>query len=426
MLFRLVQTSFRGFLFAYLSIVSSFAAMERPGLSLQEVIHLATEHSVAMKINESNWLAAQSQWQAQQYQRWPSLDMHLGYQYEKNKNQKDDFPLGTLTLKYDLLDLERYYLSKKETSERDLQKLKKTALDRGILREVTLQYYRLATAIERKQAIKDLRTRIQAQIQSVKQRQRAGKATGSDLYFFQLEITQLDSELAAMETKGQENERALALHLPPTIKTIEPTDSLPHFHLANSNEELLGFLADSPHLQQDRLKQEQAYFSTRAQSMARLPQIKLKAEAGYFEPDFSLEENKPQAEFRVLLSWDLFPGALSRSASKAKQYRWQTEKLHHELAGKELKSTIATLLDEIRVIQKRVDIERSRVDLARKLYRAVSLEYKRGVKSSEAVEAASKAIYEAQIADINYRLRFVEKVKEVEKILGKKVSLTSH
>ena len=395
-------------------------------LTLDEFKSLVQQSSHRLRAMKLRKNAAEIAIDVETQNLWPSLKAKGGYQYEKNSNTDEEFVTRSLELSYDIFDLHARYKVKEAQAEHSLQKLRFAHKQFQIESETEVNFYRLLFLDKKLVVLDEHIKRTDSQLSAVKKRVRSGKAAKSDVLSFELELTELATDRKSLQRERYVAKKRLLIDVHEMVKDFEPKGELPHYHLEETRASITKQISNSFPVRRKASQQQKAHLHLSTAKAKRLPKLGVTLEGGYLDPDFSIEPNRSQVEGRVHLTWNLFPDLLNSSERKKDSTLAKASEVEREHAVHVLHDEIESVVNELKSIQDRVDADFKKIGLAKRLYKEVTKEYRRGVKSNEDVKAASTAIYSSQVSDFEGRLAFVELVKGLESKLGHKIKVSSH
>ena len=150
-----------------------------------------------------------------------------------------------------------------------------------------------------------------------------------------------------------------------------------------------------------------------------LPQLDLEARAGYMPK--RADGAGIGYSGLILAKIDLFSGfdtLWEKRAAQAKKQEFEA-KLSRELLTAQRQ--IEILVEKIRAIEARADLEKQNEVRAKKYYESVLSEYKRGIKSSSDVKNAAEALLNSGLKKEEFKYQFVSERIELEKTIGSPV-----
>lgn len=154
-----------------------------------------------------------------------------------------------------------------------------------------------------------------------------------------------------------------------------------------------------------------------------LPQLDLEARVGYLPG--RTDGTGVGYTGLVLAKIDLFSGfdtLWEKRASQAKKQGFEA-KLSRELLTAQRQ--IEILVQKIRAIEVRADLEKQNEVRAKKYYESVLSEYKRGIKSSSDVKNAAEALLNSGLRREEFKYQFIADRIELEKTIGTAVEVVA-
>lgn len=395
-------------------------------LDLSQLLEEAKISGHQFKLVKQGVQEAQYQFRQESNRMLPQLVLQSGGKHKSNPFSEDSSALALIEITHELWDPDRGPHKELMKSKFEQKKLEGHDLALDLERKISKAYYHLLYLRETLEFQEEFISRTREMARLLERRLGSGKALPSDLFAVQIFLANLRSQKSKVNFEIARVQRLIESFLPEDSGPFQIVGELAHLHLSQSQPKLLGQLEGSPSNKALALRVNQGKLLRQRKDSQMWPKIKASIKGGYFDTDDSLDSGEPQVEGQLILQWDLFPEALPSAGRRAAMMAHKSLVLNHSLQKKELQRRAKDLLGELALVEKRVDQERERTRLARSLFKSVSKEYNRGVKDSSDVAAASQTIYDAQMSDVTHRLSFISGVKDLEYLLGNKVSLSPH
>lgn len=286
--------------------------------------------------------------------------------------------------------------------------------------EVEAKFYRLLEVIEAQRIFEEALKRNESQKESAKRRRSAGLASDADLLEFDLFESDLKGRLAQLksEYEGLQAEFQLLLGVEDGgAAEYRPAGQLRHFHMVESLEDLKKRIpVESQSVIGAKLALEQAEAGKKVANGGFLPQLDLKATYG----SRGINETvvSPETTVMGVARWEFFSGfdtIHARQEAAALAGKAEAGLRHAERSAW---TSVETAYHRLKAVQERVDLEADNKAKAMKFFDVVSAEYRRGVKNSGDIRAASQMVLEVMIRDIRARAEFFEQVGVLKKAVG--------
>jgi outer membrane protein TolC len=261
--------------------------------------------------------------------------------------------------------------------------------------------------------------------QLVKRSRALGTITDTDVMEFEIVSASLASDLVALRQEVEDARSNLKRVLGEEIGgQIQPVGELQHQHVVGKLGDYLAKIPDSAAGVKRAVRElEIAQAELRVVRGRGLPQLGLETRVGLMPRDESLTADRPQASVVLTASMDLYTGmdaTWERRESESKVARGDAE------VRRAINDTIRDVEVAFRnllVIEKRADLERSILDSANRYYDSVAGEYRRGVKNSADLKAASERATLAETRRVTLDYEAIKLRLAVERLIGGPVAV---
>ncbi len=247
-----------------------------------------------------------------------------------------------------------------------------------------------------------------------------GAISETDVMEFQLKDSKLKSELVALKQELEDARSNLKRLLGEEIGgNIQPVGNLQHQHIKGSlMDALANIQTSSQSVKSKAIDLSIAKTESKIANARWLPEINLEARAGYLNLGERTSDNTPQTSIALVAKMDLYTGGDAHWESR--------EKLANSLkVESQLKDEINDSIRKVEVgyrnikaIEMRADLERDNASFAKRYYKSVLAEYKRGAKNSSDLSNASDKLSEAQARKLALEFEFIRERIAVEKNVG--------
>jgi len=253
-------------------------------------------------------------------------------------------------------------------------------------------------------------------LQTVKTRKSSGLMTNSEFLEFDLFDSKLKSELNSIESDfdiamtdlksmtAAENIETLTTDLKTEIIQIKTSDI----------EQVL--ISQKSKLSQSILSLKEAQSLKEVSSGGFFPQINLKATYG----SLGLREttNNPETTFGISLRWEFFSGFETVAAQRVSAALVSQKEAELSQQKIQLKSEVEQLLRRLQNIVKRLEIESGLQTKIENYLKAVTEEYRRGVKNSLDLKSAAESALQSSINIVKLKSEYFEVREKLHDILG--------
>lgn len=247
-----------------------------------------------------------------------------------------------------------------------------------------------------------------------------GSISDTDIMEFQLKEATLKSELVALKQELEDARSNLKRLLGEEIGgNIQPVGNLQHQHIKDTLMDALAKIhASSLSVKNKAIDLSIARTENRIADSRWLPEVNIEARAGYLGLDEQVRPGVPQSSLALIAKMDLYTGGDTHWESR--------EKLAGALkAESQLKEEINDAIRKvemgyrnIKVIETRADLEKDNAGFAKRYYRSILAEYKRGFKNSSDLSSAADKLNATQARKLALEFDFIRERIAVEKNLG--------
>lgn len=252
-----------------------------------------------------------------------------------------------------------------------------------------------------------------------------GSVSDTDIMEFQLKDSTLKSELVALKQELEDARSNLKRLLGEEIgSNIQPVGNLQHQHIKGSLMDALAKIqTQSQDVKAKAIDVSIAKTESKIADARWLPEINLEGRVGYLSLGERTKENTPQTSIALVAKMDLYTGGDAHWESREKSSN--ALKVEYQLKN-EINDAIRKVemgYRNLKVIETRADLEKDNATFAKRYYRSVLGEYKRGFKNSSDLSNASDKLNEAQARKLSLEFDFIRERIAVEKSLGSKLEI---
>lgn len=260
----------------------------------------------------------------------------------------------------------------------------------------------------------------ESHMKMAKQRRSSGITAESDVMEFELKESLIRSDTLLLEQEIEENRSNIKRLLGEEVGSkIEPVGYLQHQHLKGSLMDNLQKIQKESEVVVTASKDlEIATIESKLWRSKWLPKLELDGRAGYLPLDERPPQGGASVRGMVLAKFDLFSG-FDTAWEKSQQ---ESNRLKSEALLKDAILSAVTQTEiafrKIHTIQARVDLEEENELRARKYYKSVLSEYRRGLKNSADLKVAAEGVFDACLKRETFKYDFLVQRIELERALG--------
>jgi outer membrane protein TolC len=252
----------------------------------------------------------------------------------------------------------------------------------------------------------------------MKRKQSSGMASQADLMEFSLRDSYLRSEMSSLVQQREEAGLGLIRLMGPSIgKNFVPFGNIPHVHLSQTlNEFLERINSSSEGVKSASLQSAGGTVAIKAARSGWMPQIDGAVRYGSLSQDIAA--TAPALEVALQLRWEFFSGFETRG--KIAEAVARADRLENEFKQKLLTAMTEAEISYLKLlsIQDRVHVESGNLDRSNGYYRAVSDEYRRGLKNGYDLKSAEQYLLEAKIRAADFKYQFINTKNRLERDVG--------
>lgn len=407
----------------------NFSALAQEKITLDNAKSYALKHNFSIKSLRQKLQAEESQISVFKSDYFPDLGVSVGgegqsssYGVARKKSAAVAYAYGRYNLFNGFRDQAQVDISRKSYAFVESE-LKEREFLLGLeVEEIFFKYLYLKNNLKIYE--KALSTG-QDQQKMVQRKMGVGQASMADLMEFKLQSSLLSSEIQSIKQELHAAKLAMVRILGLEIGyELEPVGDLPHYHVVETLQELLGSIKDSSQdVVRGAIDVSISQLEAKKAKSGWLPSIDLEIKGGYLPLGERPESGGSSVSGIVLANWEFFSGfktVASNDVSVAQMYAKD-----HELKNKILThmTTVENLYTKLKSIEQRVDTEESNLESADKYYKTVISEYQRGIKNSPDVKSALELFKDVQLRKENFKYEFILAKITLEKEINKKTSL---
>ena len=396
-------------------------------LTLENAKRIAVERNADLAAARASLEAAKARETRAASGFYPKINAKFGMEQQPTGSDSQDgnSAFGYLSAQWNLyrggLDVAR---AKTETLSSERIRLGYETKKFQVENEVERVFYRMLF-LRDVEGIKNTFIEINGQQQALARQMVArGGASQSDVTEFDLRTSDLKSDLVGIEQEYAGNQTKLKVLLGEDIaKNPQPTGELPHQHLEKTLTDYANAsLKDAPDIKTAALSFDIASHKATAAKGRFLPQVDLEASFGALPPSDGGTKDELGSRIAVVATWEIFGGF--DASSEVKEALAEKSAFDAELQGTitGILAEIETSFSELLASQKRSDILKDNIALAKKYYDLIFQDFKRGYKNSGDFSSAAKAWYDAEVRQKELDMEFVEKKLVLENKIGRKIS----
>lgn len=410
-----------------LSVILSIIYVEGAGaISLSEAQRTAVENNLQIKAQEKEVESKASSLTRARSAFYPRLGAETRYEFVESDFEKFYGGTSNLFVEWNLFNGFQDFTSQKASAMAlESAQIKLDQLKASLLWEVEVAFYRILhvqTAIKLYNSALD---RNSSQKKLVANRKAAGLVSEADVMEFELYESFLRSELASLEGDRKDAQTQLKVLLGKETSDIqiELVGAIPKESLVENLESVV-----------KNLKELNAELKIGELAVAQSRQLKSVASGGFLpKVDFissygslGLRETdvSPESYFGVVARWEFFSGFDTIAARKEAHARLVQAESALKVAKINVQGEAEKIFAQLKALEYRLELEKRNLTNSEKYLRAISDEYRRGVKNSSDLRGASDNLLQVLLRDNQYRFDFIDQKVSLQKLLGRGLTLT--
>ena len=395
-------------------------------LTFKDALASARLSSPERKRLDLDYRAAVGAYQVERSFLFPTIGIEGGYQKFDSDSQNISgtfanifgeykFDLGgSQYFQYKAASLEsKLALTKKDQSQKLIEWSIETKFSHALYLQESVLLYQ--TALDQNKAFAQLAQKKKA----------SGLASEADVIEFDLHEALLRSDLEDIKSQFSEAMNNLRAALGrESMDGIELQGSLEHFHISDTLEVLKSRLKSSNYkFQLATLESEKAAHLKSASYSGFLPELLVRATYGRRGMD---EPAGPEETVFVIARWELFSGLRDLGAYHQAVAVSERAQLESQQAVLNLSAELGTEYKKFLALQNRVDLESQNKQRAKKYLNTVMNEYRRGVKNSADLKAASTQLLETSLRDLKYRFEGIRQKEVLQSLVGDSIRFEAY
>lgn len=417
---------FKFYLSLYLiSGYSPMAHADHPNegkVAISQLIEEAEQNNLDLKMAEENLKGLNARLNSQNGRLSPKLSLEGGPQSTKFDDEKSEATSFYGKAEWNLYsggaDKALIDLSK---SEYEIQEKRLKSLKNRIKKEVSKLYYELQFILESlslKQKALDLNSQ---QMKIAKAKNSSGFTTSSDVLEFDLRESTLQSDLVLLNQQLDQKSQELDVLL---SKKERKSPEIVKGHLVRENfnlnrEELLAKIrTNNDQLLLSKIELLQIESEKRQAQSQFLPTLWLEARYGKLANDEKVFNEHDNYSVQLKLNIPLFAGFEDYNAVKSISAKIAASQIAFDQKSISLSAELDTTIAEIKALNSRLDLEEKNLERSEKYYKLTLDEYRRGIKNSPDMVAASERLLEARIRNLQYRRDLMLAQSKIQELIG--------
>lgn len=412
------------FALVFLPAVAVFAELKP--ITLEEAISRAREQNPQIKASEKEVVASEARFRRTTSYFFPRVGAETRYEHFESTFQKQNGGTSNLFLEWNLFNGFRDWFDRRAKSvEYEQAKITQDRQRIFIKAEVEARFYKILAVNESIRSYEEALKRNESQKESARRRRSAGLASEGDIFEFDLYQTELEAELTKLHSLFKEAQAEFRGVLGETDpgREYRPEGKLIHYHVDDTLEILKQRVVnENQTLISSRFEVDQSEANRKVAFGGYLPQLDLKV--SYGSRGINETEIFPETAIMGVARWEFFSGFdtyHARNEAIAQVAKAQAAQTQAEISAI---TQVESAYTRLKAIQDRVDIEAKNKIKAKKFFDIVASEYKRGVKDSNDLRAASQILLQVFTRDIQYRAEFFEQKALLEKAIGGEVKIS--
>lgn len=387
-------------------------------LTLKDALSKVLSSGPEIKLNQYNYRASLGVLKSEESIFFPTFGVEGGYQKFDSDSEKISGNFGNIFGEYKFdLGGSNYFRYKAASTESEIAQLKYEQTQKQLQWAIETKF---SYALYFQESIKFFKTALEQNVnfaQAAKKKRASGLASDADVIEFDLNESILKSDLEEIQSGFGESLNNLRVALGLDLsESFELNGVLEHYHIMESIEQLKGRL-NKTNLKGQLiiLESKRAGYLQTASYGSFLPEITLRATYGRRGMD---EPPGPEQTYFVIARWELFSGFKdlgNYQKALALQQKAELEKNQSEInLPKELEVEFKKFI----ALQNRVDLESQNKERSKRYLNTVMSEYRRGVKNSADLKAASMQLLDASIRDLKYRYEGIKQKEVLQNLVG--------
>ncbi len=408
--------------FIIISVLLKAFVLSSAELDLKQLKELALKASSSVNAAEMYIESIEGQSGTQRSKFLPRLGIQVGREWTKadNFSDEDNFRAvyGTINLFNGFKDSNQLKRSKLlKLSEEGLLKNKKLDLEL----EIEGLYYTYLFLEKKLEVTQEAIKRNGRHLKLVNKRLKSSLVTKTDVLEFKLRSSQLVSERDFIELELLRiKKRLLKFSGIQDFNSYSLKGDLPHLHLKTDTQKLIQNKLDrNADIQSLNYTVQDFELSQKISNSGWYPRVDLQASYGRLdENETGVSNNLDASQVTLMATWELFSGGATRSLHKTASA--QKMSVEYQLRQKKLDLSlqVESLIDQIRILQKRIDSTEVNQKVASKLYSRTLNEYQKGVKRSGDLVTASDLFRNLSSEIYEMKLKFLSSKIELERLIG--------
>lgn len=391
--------------------VTSFCAFaDHPNEGALELEHLLTEaenNSFELKSMEKSIQASEYLVKSQYSNFSPRLSLEAGPQSSQYNLEKSSgnffygkFEWNLYNGGIDSTEIERAKLLY------NFELKKKESLRTKITFEVKKIYYELLFILE-SISLKERAIQINnEQTKIALAKKNAGLTSKSDVIEFELRDSTLNSDLILLRQQHHEKSRELSVLLDRQEDTrpIQVKGHLVRQQIYYDRAQVLNKVKEQNFdLIESSTDLKLALFDKKNSVAEFLPKINFEGQYGRLAGEGSLSSDNKDYQMLLKVSIPLFSGFQTWHVQRSLSAKIESKKINSDQRLLQVTAELDNTLNQIQVIQQRLDIEEKNLARSEEYYKITLSEYKRGLKNSPDMVGAAERLLDAHIRNLEYR-----------------------
>lgn len=384
------------FVFANVILFSATAAWANENSNLRMLEEKLMTSNPQVQALEAKVKAQKATTQSQIGSFLPQISVTGGYGKNQTLLEPSEGYLGYISGTWNLYkgggDSSLKTISNKEL---EISQLDLDIKTRALRRQLSEIYYVIVANKKNLVLLDEKSDILRKQRQMAQKKINAGLTSSVDGIEIDLEENSILSEREAVKAEIARLNKDLHALIDSDI-AIEAISSNEQFISAGTDVNIDQALINNPSLKRQLQFEEISHAKVVQQRSEFLPTLDVEASYGRITPEYSDPLKGTESKVAVLLSWNLFSGMSSYYHRQAASIDTTAQGFDKKNAYLEIKKDLENLLTTRSNLTNLKSYQQQRLTFAQKYYEMTLSEYKRGVKNSPDLQAATASLFEAK------------------------------